>query len=357
MTNEPGFGRPLHPISGTPGKHRVKEQPLKLGPVAANGLGKLRRVWKIAASRTSRVDGKPLNVMPEMQDELDPPFEALEPADCRGPLLFNSPHSGRIYPREFLLTSRLDLATLRRSEDSFVGELIEGVVARGHPVVRAHFPRCYVDVNREPYELDPRMFEGRLPSFANTRSMRVAGGLGTVARVVGDAQEIYDQRIAVAEAMRRIDGLYKPYHRALRRLFMRLQREFGAAILIDCHSMPSTTGGRDERPRADLVLGDRYGTSCVGIVPEIIEQCMRGFGYTVSRNKPYAGGFITEHYGNPTAGLHAIQLEINRGLYMDERRYERSASFAKLAGEFELLADQLAEIPIEELRPYRAAAE
>jgi N-formylglutamate deformylase len=300
---------------------------------------------------------KPLNVMPEMQDELDPPFEALEPADCRGPLLFNSPHSGRIYPREFLLTSRLDLATLRRSEDSFVGELIEGVVARGHPVVRAHFPRCYVDVNREPYELDPRMFEGRLPSFANTRSMRVAGGLGTVARVVGDAQEIYDQRIAVAEAMRRIDGLYKPYHRALRRLFMRLQRDFGAAILIDCHSMPSTTGGRDERPRADLVLGDRYGTSCVGIVPEIIEQCMRGFGYTVSRNKPYAGGFITEHYGNPTAGLHAIQLEINRGLYMDERRYERSASFAKLAGEFELLADQLAEIPIEELRPYRAAAE
>ena len=121
--------------------------------------------------------------MPELQDEFDPPFEALEPAECRGPLLFNSPHSGRVYPREFLLASRLDLATLRRSEDSFVGELIEGVVARGHPVVRAHFPRCYVDVNREPYELDPRMFDGRLPSFANTRSMRVAGGLGTVARV------------------------------------------------------------------------------------------------------------------------------------------------------------------------------
>jgi N-formylglutamate deformylase len=256
-----------------------------------------------------------------------------------------------------LLASRLDLATLRRSEDSFVGELVEGVVARGHPVVRAHFPRCYVDVNREPYELDPRMFEGRLPSFANTRSMRVAGGLGTVARVVGDAQEIYDQRISVAEALRRIEELYKPYHRALRRVFMRLQRDFGAAILVDCHSMPSTTGNRDERPRADLVLGDRYGTSCVGIVPETIEQCMRGFGYSVSRNKPYAGGFITEHYGNPTTGLHAIQLEINRALYMDERRYERSASFSKLAAEFETLADRLAEIPLEELRPYRAAAE
>ncbi|HWS09359.1 MAG TPA: N-formylglutamate amidohydrolase, partial [Xanthobacteraceae bacterium] len=208
-----------------------------------------------------------------------------------------------------------------------------------------------------PYELDPRMFDGRLPSFANTRSMRVAGGLGTVARVVGDAQEIYDQRIAVGEALRRIDSLYKPYHRALRRLFMRLHRDFGAAMLIDCHSMPSATGARDERPRADLVLGDRYGTSCVPIVAETIEATMRGFGYAVSRNKPYAGGFITEHYGNPTAGLHAIQLEINRALYMDERRYERSASFARLASEFELLSDRLATIPLEELRPYRAAAE
>jgi N-formylglutamate amidohydrolase len=295
--------------------------------------------------------------MSDTESEFAPPFEVIEPAQCRGPLLFNSPHSGRVYPEAFLQTSRLDLQTLRRSEDSFVGELIEGVVARGHPVVRAHFPRCYVDVNREPYELDPRMFDGRLPSFANTRSMRVAGGLGTVARVVGDAQEIYDQRIAVGEALRRIEGLYKPYHRILRRLFMQLQRDFGAAILVDCHSMPSATGGRDERPRADLVLGDRYGTSCVGIVAETIEQCMREFGYSVSRNKPYAGGFITEHYGNPTTGLHAIQLEINRALYMDEKRYERANSFGRLAGEFEVLADRLAAIPLEELRPYRAAAE
>src|SRR5438045_2738333 len=147
--------------------------------------------------------------MPEMQDEFDPPFEALEPPACRGPLLFNSPHSGRVYPREFLLSSRLDLATLRRSEDSFVGELIEGVVARGHPVVRAHFPRCYVDVNREPYELDPRMFDGRLPSFANTRSMRVAGGLGTVARVGGGAQEKYNHGIAQAKVMQRLNRLAK----------------------------------------------------------------------------------------------------------------------------------------------------
>src|SRR6202171_833997 len=259
--------------------------------------------------------------MSESQDEFDPPFEAVEPAHCRGPVLFNSPHSGRIYPRAFLLTSRLALATLRRSEDSFVGELIEGVVARGHPVVRAHFPRCYVDVNREPYELDPRMFEGRLPSFANTRSMRVAGGLGTVARVVGDAQEIYGQRIPVDDAIRRIEGLYKPYHRALRRLFTRLHRGFGAAVLIDCHSMPSSAGSKDERPRSDVVIGDRYGTSSAAPVVECAEETLRALGYSVSRNKPYAGGFITEHYGNPAAGLHAVQLELNRAIYMDERRF------------------------------------
>jgi N-formylglutamate amidohydrolase len=295
--------------------------------------------------------------MHDAKDELDPPFEILDPARCRGPALFNSPHSGSVYPRAFLSTSRLDVATLRRSEDSFVDELIAGVVARGDPLMRAHFPRCYVDVNREPYELDPRMFEGRLPSFANTRSMRVAGGLGTVARVVGDSQEIYAQRIPVDDALRRIESLYKPYHRALRRLFTRMHRDFGAAVLIDCHSMPSTAGAKDERPRADIVLGDRYGTSCVAAVAETIEEVLRTRGYVVSRNKPYAGGFITEHYGNPAVGLHAVQLEINRALYMDERRYERSASFAAVAADLELLADRLAEIPLQELRPYRAAAE
>ena len=220
-----------------------------------------------------------------------------------------------------------------------------------------HFPRCYVDVNREPYELDPRMFDGRLPSFANTRSMRVAGGLGTVARVVGDAQEIYHQRIPIDDALRRIEGLYKPYHRALRRLLTRVHRDFGAAVLVDCHSMPSTAGTKDDRPRADVVLGDRYGTSCVPIVSEVIEATFRELGYVVSRNKPYAGGFITEHYGNPAAGLHSIQIEINRALYMDERRYERSATFDRLAGHICLLADRLGEIPSEELKPYRAAAE
>ena len=295
--------------------------------------------------------------MPAVHDELNPPFDILEPAAWRGPIIFNSPHSGSIYPRAFLAHAHLDIATLRRSEDSFVDELFSAVVDRGFPLMRAHFPRCYVDVNREPYELDPRMFEGRLPSFANTRSMRVAGGLGTVARVVGDAHEIYDQRIPVDEALTRIEGLYKPYHRALRRLITGMHRDFGAAVLIDCHSMPSVAGNKDDRPRADFVLGDRYGTSCVPVIAETIETALAGFGHSVSRNKPYAGGFITEHYGNPSVGVHAIQLEVNRALYMDERRYERSENFALLAANLVTLADRITAIPLEEIRPYRAAAE
>lgn len=295
--------------------------------------------------------------MTQRETELDPPFEILEPAQWRAPVIFNSPHSGSVYPSAFLAAARLDLATLRRSEDSFVDELVLGVVEFGLPLMRAHFPRCYVDVNREPYELDPRMFDGRLPSFANTRSMRVAGGLGTVARVVGDAQEIYDRRLPVDDALRRIEALYKPYHRALRRLVTRVHRDFGAALLVDCHSMPSTAGAKEDRPRADFVIGDRYGTSCAGVVSDTLEEVLRQLGYVVSRNKPYAGGFITEHYGNPTAGFHAIQVEINRALYMDERRHEKSDSFVRVAADLVAVAARLAAIPTEELSPYRAAAE
>ena len=288
-------------------------------------------------------------------DELNPPFEIVEPEIVRGPALFNSPHSGSTYPHEFLALSRLDIGTLRRSEDSFVDELMAGVVAQGYPLMRAHFPRCFVDVNREPYELDPRMFDGRLPSFANTRSMRVAGGLGTVARVVGDAQEIYNCRIPIDDALTRIESLYKPYHRALRKLFTRLHRDFGAAILVDCHSMPSSAGHKDERPRPEFVIGDRYGTSCVGVVAETVEQTLRGMGYTVSRNKPYAGGFITEHYGNPSASWHALQIEINRGLYLEESSLIRDEGFPRLQRDLSRVAKRLASL-VADLAGDRAAA-
>jgi N-formylglutamate amidohydrolase len=289
--------------------------------------------------------------------ELASPFDIAEPAGWRAPIIFNSPHSGTVYPHEFLITTRIDMATLRRSEDSFMDELITGLVAKGFAVMRVNFPRSYVDVNREPYELDPRMFNGRLPSFANTRSMRVAGGLGTIPRVVGDGQDIYSERLTVEDALRRIESLYKPYHRALRRLIGKVHDQFGAAILVDCHSMPSVGVSRDEPRRPDIVIGDRYGTSCSPILPDVIERTMSRLGYSVGRNKPYAGGFITEHYGNPGSGLHAIQIELNRAIYMDERSRERTERFAKVAEDLKVLADACAEIPLDSLGPFQAAAE
>jgi N-formylglutamate deformylase len=290
-------------------------------------------------------------------DELSPPFEIAEPDVWRAPIIFNSPHSGSVYPREFLAAARIDEATLRRSEDSFMDEIVGDLVERGFPVVRVNFPRSYVDVNREPYELDPRMFAGRLPSFANTRSMRVAGGLGTIPRVVGDGQEIYFERLDVEDALGRIEALYKPYHRALRRLVNSAHQAFGTVILVDCHSMPSVGVSRDEPKRPDLVIGDRYGTSCAALLPDMVEETFKALGYSVSRNKPYAGGFITEHYGNPASGLHTVQLELNRAIYMDERRRERGPRFRKIADDFTVLADALAAIPLDSLGPFQAAAE
>jgi N-formylglutamate amidohydrolase len=187
--------------------------------------------------------------------------------------------------------------------------------------------------------------------------MRVAGGLGTIPRVVGDGQEIYRERLSVDEALGRIEVLYKPYHRALRRLINKAHQAFGTVILVDCHSMPSVGVSRDEPRRPDIVIGDRYGTSCANLLPDAIEEVMSGLGYSTGRNKPYAGGFITEHYGNPASGLHTVQIELNRAIYMDERRRERSPRFAQVAADFTRLADALAQVPLGNLGPFQAAAE
>lgn len=268
------------------------------------------------------------------EPELDPAFEVLEPATLECPLVFSSPHSGSIYPRRFLDSARLDAMALRRSEDAFVDDLFACAVAQGAPLLRARFPRAYLDLNREPYELDPRMFEGRLPGFVNTRSVRVAGGLGTVARLVGDSQEIYAGRLDVDEVLARVERLYKPYHATLRCLLDRAHRHFGHALLVDCHSMPSMPSSASvpdpRRQRTDFVIGDRYGTSADVELVDALEQAMIGLGYAVQRNKPYAGGYITEHYGAPPSGFHAIQIEVNRAIYMDERRMERTARFGLL---------------------------
>lgn len=292
-----------------------------------------------------------------MTPDFDPPFMVGEPERQTIPFVFNAPHAGALYPDFFLTASRLDALTLRHSEDAFVDALFAGVVSLGAPLMAARFPRAYLDVNREPYELDPRMFDGRLPPFANTRSMRVAGGLGTIPRIVADGQEIYRGRLTVEDALGRIDKLYKPYHRTLRQLLDRTARSFGHAVLVDCHSMPSTSLAREEAAKADVVLGDRYGTSCAGVLTDLVDATLRARGYTVMRNKPYAGGFITEHYGQPALGRHALQIEINRALYMDERALVRRARFASLMQDVTEVFDTVTQEIGNDLSPRRIAAE
>ncbi len=265
---------------------------------------------------------------------VEPPVEVLRPAQPTGPLLFSSPHSGNVYPAAFVATSRLDPLTLRRSEDAFVDELFAAAPGAGAPLLRAKFPRAFVDPNREPYELDPGMFADDLPAYVNRSSPRVGAGLGTIAKVVASGAEIYDGKLVFAEAEARIERLYRPYHAALETLVGEAVSRCGSAWLIDCHSMPAIGGPTDRdsgRRRVDFVLGDAHGTSCAASLIDWTDSFLRGLGYTVTRNDPFAGGFITRHYGRPAENRHALQIEINRRLYMDEDRIQHSPGFATLA--------------------------
>src|SRR5690606_15674265 len=204
---------------------------------------------------------------------------------------------------------------------------------------------AYLDVNREPWELDPRMFAEPVPSFANIRSARVAGGLGTVPKLVGEGLDISSGRLPLAEAVARIESVYKPYHDALKRLLTRTHARFGYAVLIDCHSMPASIRVGDGGFRPDFIIGDRFGTAASAALTETAISLLSGMGYTVAYNKPYAGGFITEHYGRPARRLHALQVEVNRGLYMNERTLQKTVGFPALVEDMARFCADLMAMP------------
>ncbi len=211
-------------------------------------------------------------------------------------------------------------------------------------------------MNREPYELDPVLFRDGLPHYANTQSVRVVGGLGTIARIVSETEEIYREPLPVEAALERIHRLYVPYHEALAALLVEAKREFGLAVLIDCHSMPSSTRTDRRTTRPDFVLGDRFGTSCGSELTRLAAHSLESLGYGVALNKPYAGGYITEHYGRPHKAQHVLQIEINRALYMDESTFEKSPRFEEIRETLESVIRAF--IPgIPDLTVPRAAAE
>jgi N-formylglutamate amidohydrolase len=290
-----------------------------------------------------------------------PAFETIRPRRLTAPLVFNSSHSGRVYPARFLAMTRLDHLSIRQSEDTWVDELFGRAPHLGCPLLRAHFPRAYLDVNREPWELDPAMFVEPLSERFNTTSPRVAAGLGTLARVVAENKPIYRDRLTIEDARMRVEGIYQPYHTTLQGLLAEAHAAFGVAVLVDCHSMPRLARN-GERAAPDVVLGDRYGTACAPAIMDLVETVFAAAGLKIARNRPYAGGFCTRSYGRPQHGIHAVQIEISRHLYMNEATLAKTDGFEavrQLAERlmFALLELDFAALSREPAIPQKAAAE
>ena len=267
--------------------------------------------------------------------------QIFEPRQPLSGVVFGSPHSGRHYPADLLSGSGLDPLALRSSEDAYVDLLLAAAPGLGMPLITTEVPRAYVDFNRAETELDPALIVGAPRAVANPR---ISSGLGVIARVVAGGRPIYRGRLSLAEAERRIARYWRPYHMALASLLARQQGRFGQAILCDVHSMPSEAapGGllRNIR-RPEVILGDRYGHSCSPALMAEIEAVWRRAGFRVARNAPFAGAYILQRHGRPAQGFHAIQIEIDRALYLDQNRVEPGPHFKSFA---ETMAGIMAEI-------------
>lgn len=271
------------------------------------------------------------------------PFSLHLPLEWKLPFIFASPHSGRDYLAGFVAASRLSPLGLRRSEDAFVDELFAGAVTAGAPLIAARFPRAFVDVNRSSRELDPGMFDGPLRMPVEGFGSRVAAGLGVIPRIVRDGAEIYRQKLAPAEAAARITEFYEPYHTALGGLVAETTARFGFAFLIDCHSMPSASNV------PDVVIGDRFGVAATPGLTRRAEQAFANQGFSVGRNAPYAGGFTTQRHGRRNGPVQALQVEINRALYLDEERIKRLSDFAAVAARISAAIGELASFSVSKL--------
>lgn len=290
----------------------------------------------------------------------DAALDCRLPAHQSVPVVVASPHSGSSYPGPFLAQAAVSLSALRRAEDAFVDELFGAAPGLGMPLLAARFPRSYVDANREPYELDPGMFEGPLPRPLNHRTTRVAAGLGMIPRVAASGEAIYRARVPADEIERRLESCWRPYHVALSMLVEQTYALFGGVLLVDAHSMPSTASGvgpRDREHRIDIVLGDNHGEACFVELIDAAQRFLTARGLRVHRNQPYAGGFTTQRYGRPSVGRHALQIEINRALYMDETRHEKNAGFRSIEGLMSDLLLDLGDQAIQILGPCSLAAE
>ena len=273
-----------------------------------------------------------------------PPFDLIQPDETGTAVIFASPHSGREYPAAFVESAQLDELALRSSEDAFVDRLYGAAPEYGAPLLAARVPRAVVDFNRAPDELDPALIEGvRTPR----RNPRVASGLGVIPRVVAAGRQIRCGKMALDEANQRLQNFYFPYHAALRDLVSSAQARFGFAVLIDCHSMPRealTNSAYAFKRRPDVVLGDRFGTTCAPEIMDAIESIFQEAGLNTARNLPFAGAHVIAAYGLPQKGQHAVQVEIDRSLYMNERLIEPRADFPEFQAKMTDIVRRLADL-------------
>ena len=258
-----------------------------------------------------------------------PPYRLDMPPQRSTGVVFASPHSGARYPRAFLARSVLDERAIRSSEDAFVDRLFAAAPGLGAPLLAAEAPRAYVDLNRGADELDPGVVDGVRHA---THNPRISSGLGVIPRVVANGRHIYRGKLRLDEARARIDEVWQPYHATLARLLVEARQQFGVALLIDCHSMPheaiESIGGGRRKP--DVVLGDRFGAACAPDVIDRVEEAFTRRGLRVARNAPFAGAYVTQHYGRPSRDQHVVQVEIDRALYMDEAVIQPNAQFDEI---------------------------
>lgn len=282
------------------------------------------------------------------------PFVLRLPAARKVPFIFSSPHSGRLYPETFVNSSRLGERNLRRSEDAFVDEIFSSALDVGAPLIWARFPRVLVDANRAPTELDPSMFDGQLTLPLDVGSPRVTAGLGVIPRIVRQGLEIYREKVPAEVVAERLTQFHRPYHAALRQLVSETYALFGVVYLIDCHSMPSGAGG------PDIVLGDRHGLSSGPFLTLAAQEALEAQGFRVVRNTPYAGGYTTQAYGHPSQGMHALQIEINRALYLDEETITPNSAYGSICARIASAVTALVQrcsMPGAQVPDFSAAAE
>ncbi|MEM1087169.1 MAG: N-formylglutamate amidohydrolase [Pseudomonadota bacterium] len=255
----------------------------------------------------------------------EPAFTVARPQRVKAPILFASPHSGTIYPSDLTERLALPLINLRRTEDAFVDQLFASAPDQGATLIHANYARSYVDLNRDARELDADMFSDGLPRTAGLPGTRVKAGLGCLPKVGSTGEIFYASKLTAAEGKKRLTYIHDAYHSGLKAELDQLRRDWPECILIDCHSMPSRQPGRGRLP--DIVLGDRFGSSCHSKLTSLVERYFRKVGFSVARNAPYAGGYITRAYGRPKRGCHVLQIEINRSLYMDEQMVKKNRGF------------------------------